>query len=131
MNNERSIDSQIRAAERELASLNKRKTQLEYEIKHLKNLRHTIAEKTPYFNQKTKAGITNFAVFAAEPYLFQPGKSDGQPLEVFWQEQVLPDCRDNPVVLSGRRIVESETTSPVGAPVPERWLDSRGGRIIW
>jgi septal ring factor EnvC (AmiA/AmiB activator) len=35
LNNERSIESQIKAAEKELASLNKRKTQLENEIKQV------------------------------------------------------------------------------------------------
>ncbi len=59
MNNTRSIESQIKAAEKELASLNKRKIQLEYEIKHLRNIQHSIAEKTSSFNHKTKPGITS------------------------------------------------------------------------
>ena len=40
-----SIESQIKAAEKELANLNERKIQLEYEIKHLKNLQQSITEK--------------------------------------------------------------------------------------
>ena len=59
MNDMASIESQIKAAEKELADINKRKIQLEYEVKHLKSLQHSIAEKTPSFNQKTKAGINN------------------------------------------------------------------------
>jgi hypothetical protein len=54
-----SIESQISAAEKELADLNERKIQLEYEIKHLKSLQHSIAEQTPSFIQKTKEGISS------------------------------------------------------------------------
>jgi len=46
LKNTRSIDSQIKTAEKELANLNRRKIQLENEIKHLRNLQHSIAEKT-------------------------------------------------------------------------------------
>lgn len=59
MKNKGSIESQIRTAEKELADLNERKIQLEYEIKHLRNLQHSIAEKTYPFNLKTKEGITS------------------------------------------------------------------------
>jgi len=55
----RSIDSQIKNAEKELANLNRRKIQLENEIKHLRNLQHSIAEKTSSFNHKIKPGITS------------------------------------------------------------------------
>ena len=58
-NNTRSIESQIKAAEKELANLKKRKIQLENEIKHLRNIQHSIAEKTSSFNHKTKPGITS------------------------------------------------------------------------
>ena len=51
MNNARSIESQIKAAEKELANLDRRKIQLDNEIKHLRNLQHSIAEKTSSFNQ--------------------------------------------------------------------------------
>jgi hypothetical protein len=54
-----SIESQISSAEKELADLNERKIQLEYEIKHLKSLQHSIAEQTPSFIQKTKEGISS------------------------------------------------------------------------
>ncbi len=59
LNNARSIESQIKAAEKELANLNRRKTQLENEIKHLRNIQHSIAEKTSSFNHKTKPSITS------------------------------------------------------------------------
>jgi hypothetical protein len=58
LNNARPIESQIRAAEIELANLTKRKIQLENEIKHLKEIQHSITEKTSAFNHKTKPGIT-------------------------------------------------------------------------
>jgi predicted RNase H-like HicB family nuclease len=59
LKNKGSIESQLKAAEKELAKLNERKIQLEYEIKHLRNLQHSIAEKTYSFNLKTKPGITS------------------------------------------------------------------------
>lgn len=59
MKNTRSIDSQIKTAEKELANLNRRKIQLENEIKHLRNIQHSIAEKTSSFNHKTKPSITS------------------------------------------------------------------------
>ena len=59
LNNARSIESQIKAAEKELANLDRRKIQLENEIKHLRNLQHSIAEKTSSFNHKTKPSITS------------------------------------------------------------------------
>lgn len=59
MKDKRSIESHIRAAGKELADLNERKIQLEYEIKHLKSLQHSIAEQTPSFLQKTKEGISS------------------------------------------------------------------------
>lgn len=59
MNDTASIESQIKAAEKELADLNKRKIQLEYEIKHLKNLQHSIAEQTPSFTKELKEGISS------------------------------------------------------------------------
>ena len=54
MENTRSIQSQIKAAEKELANLNERKIELEYKIKHLKSLQHSIAEEQPSFNQEPK-----------------------------------------------------------------------------
>ena len=59
MNDMASIESQIKAAEKELADINKRKIQLEYEVNHLKNLQHSIAEQTPSFTQKLKEGISS------------------------------------------------------------------------
>ena len=59
MNDMASIESQIYAAEKELADLNKRKIQLEYEIKHLRDLQHSIAEQIPSFTQKLNEGISS------------------------------------------------------------------------
>ena len=49
LNDMASIESQIKAAEKELANLNERKILLEYEIKHLKNLQHSIAKEITSF----------------------------------------------------------------------------------
>ena len=59
MENTRSIQSQIKATEKELANLNKRKIELEYKIKYLKSLQHSIAEEQPSFNQEPKTGINS------------------------------------------------------------------------
>jgi len=71
LNNARSIESQIEAAEKELANLNRRKTQLENEIKHLRNNQHAIAEKTlkggscSYFSS-TALALTRSLTFQLE-----------------------------------------------------------------
>jgi hypothetical protein len=59
LKNNGSIESQIKTVEKELASLNKKKTQLEYKIEHLKDLQYSITEENLSYNQKAKAGITS------------------------------------------------------------------------
>jgi hypothetical protein len=71
LKDKRSIESQIRTAEKELADLNERKIQLEYEIKHLKSLQHSIAEQTPAFIQKTKEGISSESPEDQKIHLFR------------------------------------------------------------
>ena len=59
MKNTGSIERQIKAAEKELADITERKIELEYQIKHLKKLQHSIAETRSPFNQIIKTGITS------------------------------------------------------------------------
>ena len=54
-----SIESQIKAAEKELANLNERKIELQYKIKNFKSLQNSIAEEQPSFNQGPKTNINS------------------------------------------------------------------------
>jgi hypothetical protein len=71
LNDTASIERQIRIAEKELADINERKRELEYKIKHLKGLHHSISEAHSSFNQKPETGISSESTEAQKINLFR------------------------------------------------------------
>jgi len=66
-----SIEKEIKDAENELASLNEKKTKLEYKIKHLKSLKQYIAEENTPFNKKLTTDITSESTEEQKVLLFR------------------------------------------------------------
>lgn len=66
-----SIEKQIKAAEKELATLKKEKIKLEYKIKHLKGLQQSIAEESSPFYHNFKTSITSESTEEQKVMLFR------------------------------------------------------------